>query len=121
MLLTCTVGGGRTQQVQHILIWLHVVAVLVAAAALHLVAAGEPALQPLRPGPSHGRRHVFRRRKLTPVEGFQPFSSFTVTHMFALLLGDVQLVFLHACAYQVRRGRMFGGAYLKAVIPECRW
>lgn len=52
-------SGGRTEQVQHVFISLHVVAVLVEAAAQHLVAAGEPALQPLWPGPAHGHCHMF--------------------------------------------------------------
>lgn len=105
---------------QCIFVPLHVVALLVAAAAQHLVAAGEPALQPLRPGPLHGRCDTFRGRELTPVEGFEPFCSFTVTQMLTLLFGDMQLV-LFARVRPSGIEAYFAEAYLKAVIPECRW
>lgn len=68
-----------TQQVEHVVVLLHVVALLVAAVLLHLVSAGEPALKPLwtRPPDLHG--NIIRGGELTPVEDIQSFSSFTVT------------------------------------------
>lgn len=75
-------GGAFTQQVKHVVILLHVVVLLVVAVLHHLVAAGEPALQPLRAGPPDCNRNVVWGRKFTPVEDVEPLCSFTVTQMF---------------------------------------
>lgn len=69
-----------TQQVEHIIVLLHVIALLVAAVPQHLVAAGKSALQPLRAGPPDRHRNVVRGGEFTPVEDVEPFRSFTVTH-----------------------------------------
>lgn len=68
-----------TQQVEHVVILLHVIALLVAAVPQHLVAARKPALQPLwaRPPDRHG--NIIRGGEFTPVEDIEPFRSFTVT------------------------------------------
>lgn len=70
---------ASTQQVQHVVILLHVIALLVAAVPQHLVAAGKPALKPLWAGPPDRCRNIVRGGEFTPVEDVEPFRSFTVT------------------------------------------
>lgn len=87
--------GAFTQQVKHVVILLHVVVLLVAAVLHHLIAAGEPALQPRRAGPPDCNRNVVWGRKFTPVEDVEPLCSFTVTQMVlhcCYSTGDIQLI-----------------------------
>lgn len=67
-----------TQQVEHIVILLHVVALLIVAIPLHLVAAWKSALQPLWDGLPDHHGNIFRGGEFTPVEDIEPFGSFTV-------------------------------------------
>lgn len=71
--------AASTQQVEHVIILLHVIALLIAAVPQHLVAAGKPALQPLRAGPPDCDCNVVRGGEFTPVEDVEPVRSFTVT------------------------------------------
>lgn len=73
-----TTVRASTQQVEHINILLHVVALLIVAVPLHLVAAGEPALQPLWDGLPYCHGNAVRGVEFTPVEDIEPFRSFTV-------------------------------------------
>lgn len=80
---------------KHVVILLHVVVLLVAAVLHHLVAAGEPVLQPLRAGPPDCNCNVVWGRKFTPVEDVEPLCSFTVTQMVlhcCYSTGDIQLI-----------------------------
>lgn len=101
---------------------LHVIALLVAAVPLHLVAAREPALQPLGPGPLDRHGNVARGGKFTPVEDIEPFCSFTVTqrvHNVAIVqVCCCLLLFVNFCHFIVRLD--VNASNLKAVIPECR-
>lgn len=74
-----TTVRASTQQVEHVVILLHVVALLVAAVPQDLVAAGKPALQPLWAGPPDRHCNVVRGREFTPVEDIEAFHSFAVT------------------------------------------
>lgn len=56
----CATVRASTQQVEHVVILLHVVALLVAAVPQHLVAARKPALQPLWAGPPDRHGNVVR-------------------------------------------------------------
>lgn len=73
-----TTVSVSTQQVEHIIILLHVVALLIVAVPLHLVAARKSALQPLWDGLPDRHGNVIRGGEFTPVEDIEPFGSFTV-------------------------------------------
>lgn len=124
MCMYCICVSASTQQVEHVVVSLHVIALLVAAVPQHLVAAGEPALQPLWAGPPDRHGNVVRGGEFTPVEDVEPFCSFTVTQRgFTMLLfcgGRTAecVVAMHVSLFS----KLFvSAAYLKAVIPECRW
>lgn len=71
---------ASTQQMEHVVILLHVVGLLVAAVPQDLVAAWEPALQPLGAVSPHRGCDVIRGREFAPVKGVEPLGSFAVTH-----------------------------------------
>ncbi len=94
-----TTVRASTQQVEHVVILLHVIALLVAAVPQHLVAAGKPALQPLWAGPPDRRCNVVRGGEFTPVEDIEPFRSFTVTQKGLYVAGMLVLhgAYMHEC------------------------
>lgn len=66
---------------KHVLVFLHVVPLLIAAVPQHLVAAGEPSLQPFWAGHLDRHSNIVWGGKFTPVEDVEPFCSFTVTQI----------------------------------------
>lgn len=75
----CATVRAFTQQVEHVIILLHVVALLVEAVPQHLGAARKSALQSLWAGPPDCHGNIVRGREFTPVENIETLCSFTVT------------------------------------------
>ncbi len=113
---------ASTQQVQHVVILLHVIALLVAAVAQHLVVAGKPALQPLRAWPPDRRCDIIRGWEFTPVEDLEPLCSFTVTQTVnndATLQEDIRLNVVLWCASFLYINCCTSAAFCSScVIPE---
>lgn len=124
----CHTVSASTQQVERVVILLHVIALLVAGVPLQLVAARKPALQSLRAGRLDRHCNVVRGGEFTPVEDIEPLCSFTVTQRVYDVLfckGLQPSVSLSCmgllCVKCDFISRLFVSASnLKAVIPERR-